>query len=360
MKLLTIVGARPQFIKAATLSRELRKDPEIDERILHTGQHFDANMSDIFFSELGMDAPTYNLGIHATTHGAMTGRMMIEIEQVLMREKPDLALVFGDTDSTLAGALAAAKLHIPIAHVEAGLRSFNRAMPEEINRVVTDHVADLLFAPTPTAVQNLQAENRPESSIIHCGDIMFDAALHACAQVDEAAVLETSRIEPKGYTLATLHRAENTDDPDRLLTWLRALNQAAEERPLLLPLHPRTRNRIDALGKVAADFPKIRFMDPVGYTTMAVLTKNAALVVTDSGGLQKEAYFHKVPGLILRNETEWVELVESGWSQLVECNKDCLLEALKSVEPVAPWNSNLFGDGQTAQRVAGVVGSFLS
>lgn len=351
MKLLTIVGARPQFIKAATLSRALREHPKIEERILHTGQHFDANMSDIFFTELEMDAPAYNLGIHAPSHGAMTGRMLIEIEQVLLQEKPDLVVVYGDTDSTLAGALAAAKLQIPIAHVEAGLRSFNRAMPEEINRVVTDHLSDLLFAPTPTAVQNLRAENRPEAGIFHCGDIMFDAALYACEQVDEPALLETYGLHSKAYTLATLHRAENTDHADRLLTWLAAFNEAGSGRPIILPLHPRTKKRMAEFDTSPSAFPNIRFLDPVGYTTMAVLTKHAALVVTDSGGLQKEAYFHKVPGLILRNETEWVELIETGWSRLVDCRADGLRAAMETFVPTTPWQGDIFGDGHCAERI---------
>jgi len=360
MKLITIVGARPQFIKAATLSRELRQHPGIEERLLHTGQHFDANMSDIFFAELEMAPPAYNLGIHAASHGEMTGRMLIGIEGVLLNEKPDIVLVYGDTDSTLAGALAAAKLHIPIAHVEAGLRSFNRAMPEEINRVVTDHLASLLFAPTPTAVKNLRDENRPEQGIIHCGDIMFDAALHACEQMDEGSLLEAYGLRSKSYALATLHRAENTDHPDRLLNWLHAFDEAAADRPLLLPLHPRTRKRMEALGKSPADFPHIRFLDPIGYTAMAVLTKHAALVMTDSGGLQKEAYFHKVPGLILRNETEWVELIETGWSRLVECDVQGLAGALQDFTPSQPWRADIFGDGETGAKIAASLPQFLS
>jgi len=360
MKIITIVGARPQFIKAATLSRELRQHPDIEELLLHTGQHFDANMSDIFFAELGMEPPAYNLGIHASSHGEMTGRMLMGIEEVLLNEKPDMVLVYGDTDSTLAGALAAAKLHIPIAHVEAGLRSFNRSMPEEINRVVTDHLSSLLFAPTPTAVQNLRDENRPERAIIHCGDILLDAALHACEQVDEAALLDSYGLDSKAYTLATLHRAENTDKPEHLLTWLHALDEAAAARAVVLPLHPRTRHRMSALGKSPADYPHIRFLDPIGYTAMAVLTKQAALVMTDSGGLQKEAYFHKIPGLILRNETEWVELIETGWSRLVECDVQGLAGALQDFTPSQPWRADIFGDGETGAKIAASLPQFLS
>ena len=352
MKIATIVGARPQFIKAAMLSRELKQVANLQEVIIHTGQHYDANMSDVFFTELGLQTPAYNLGIHKATHGAMTGEMLIEIEKVLLVEQPDLVVVYGDTDSTLAGALAAAKLHIPVAHIEAGLRSFNRAMPEEINRVVTDHVSDLLFAPTPTAIKNLQDENCPESAILLSGDIMFDAAIQACSQVDESALLETYGIEPKAYTLVTLHRAENTDTNQRLLTWLEALNEAGKKEPLILPLHPRTKQRMSDLRKSIADFSNIRFIDPVGYETMAILTKNARLVATDSGGLQKEAYFHRVPSLILRKETEWVELIDTKWSQLIDCDREVFLQAFDNFNAPTTWQEDLFGNGQTASFIA--------
>ena len=356
MKIITIVGARPQFIKAAMLSAQLSKHEHVQEVILHTGQHYDANMSDIFFSELGLPPPSYNLGIHNSTHGSMTGSMLIEIEKILLLEKPSLVVVYGDTDSTLAGALAAAKLQIPIAHIEAGLRSFNRAMPEEINRVVTDHVSDLLFAPTPTAVKHLKSENRPIDAIHHCGDIMFDAALQACERINEASLLQQFGLSTGTYTLATLHRAENTDKPQRLLTWLEALNTIAAHEQIVLPLHPRTRQRITENAKTIADYPNIRFIEPIGYGTMAALTKNAQLVVTDSGGLQKEAYFHKTPCLILREETEWVELTENGWSRLIACNPVDLLDAHAThAAPTALDDHLPFGNGTAAQSICEVI-----
>lgn len=362
MKILTIVGARPQFIKAAMLSAQLSKHDFLQEVILHTGQHYDANMSDIFFEELGLPAPRYNLGIHKSTHGSMTGCMLVEIEKVLLHEKPNLVVVYGDTDSTLAGALAAAKLQIPIAHIEAGLRSFNRAMPEEINRVVTDHVSDLLFAPTPTAVKNLQNENLPEQSIILTGDIMFDAALHACKSTNEAEILKQYKVKSKKYILTTLHRAENTNTPDRLLTWLDALDCASREQKqtLLLPLHPRTKQRLLDFGKKTENYPSIQFMEPIGYKTMTTLIKHARLIVTDSGGLQKEAYFHKVPGLILRKQTEWVELLETGWSHLVDCKKSSILAALKNIPKATAWQQEVFGNGKAANQIAEAIITSIS
>lgn len=359
MKIFSIVGARPQFIKAAMLSKHFSDQENVREVVLHTGQHYDANMSDIFFQELEMPTPTYNLGIHQPTHGAMTGEMLIEIEKALIKESPDIVVVYGDTDSTLAGALAASKLHIPVAHVEAGLRSFNRKMPEEINRVVTDHVSELLFAPTPTAVANLTAENRPKSSIMHSGDIMFDAALQAYTSVDPSEVLKSYNIAPKAYTLVTLHRAENTDDRNRLPIWMDALEEAARDIPVIFPLHPRTKQRIVDHQMKLSDYPSIHFIDPVGYATMAVLTKNARLVATDSGGLQKEAYFHQVPGLILRNETEWVELVDCKWSALVDCSKEMLLRSFRDFGRPEKWDPELFGTGKTAQLIAQTIINYL-
>ena len=352
MKIITVVGARPQFIKAAMLSRQFAKHAQVEETILHTGQHYDANMSDIFFTELGLSTPKYNLGIHNSTHGAMTGAMLTEIEKVLLAEKPDMVVLYGDTDSTLAGALAASKLHIPVAHIEAGLRSFNRTMPEEINRVVTDHVAELLFAPTQTAVDNLLKENRPGVSITLSGDIMYDAALNACKHVDENQILESFELCSKTYTLATLHRAENTDCPERLLTWLRALNTAGEQRPLILPLHPRTKQRIIDAEKSLSDFPNIRCIEPVSYASVAVLTKHAQLIASDSGGLQKEAYFHRTPCLILRNETEWIELIDNGWSRLVSCDEAEFSTAFAThVAPTKKESSQPFGNGTAAEQI---------
>lgn len=360
MKIITTVGARPQFIKAAMLSSELAKHDNVQEIILHTGQHFDANMSDIFFAELGIPTPKYNLGIHKSTHGAMTGSMLIEIEEVLRSEMPNLVIVYGDTDSTLAGALAAAQLQIPVAHIEAGLRSFNRAMPEELNRVLVDHISSLLFAPTLTAADNLRAENRPNSSIHLSGDIMYDAALKVSSREVDQRVLPAYGLKEKAYVLATLHRAENTDDHSRLLTWMTALDEVAAIETVLLPLHPRTRQRIADNGKTLESFSNIQFIDPIGYETMAALTKNARLVATDSGGLQKEAYFHKTPCLILRNETEWGELTENGWSLLVDCDRECFRRASAThAAPVLTEDSQPFGNGTAAIRICELIIDFL-
>lgn len=312
MKIITIIGARPQFIKAAMCSRVFAEHG-ITELIVHTGQHFDANMSEVFFDELSIPKPAYNLGIGGGSHGQNTGRMIEAIEQVLVSVKPDWVLVYGDTDSTLAGTLAAVKLHIRVAHVEAGLRSFNRKMPEEINRILTDHAADLLFAPTQTAVHHLASEGIVDDRVNLVGDIMFDAALHFGNLADsKSKVLAALRLQPRSYTLATIHRAENTDDPIRLDAILRGFEEFAHN--IILPLHPRTRYRINEFGlKLSSN---VKVIDPVGYIDMVMLEKNAALIATDSGGVQKEAYFHSVPCVTLRDETEWVELVETGWNHL--------------------------------------------
>ena len=311
-RILTVVGARPQFIKAAPVSAALAA-AGIRECLVHTGQHFDALMSDVFFDELGIPKPAHNLEISSLGHGAMTGRMLEALERVMLAEKPAMALVYGDTNSTVAGALAAAKLHIPVAHVEAGLRSFNRRMPEEINRVVADHVSDLLLCPTSTAIANLAAEGITRG--VHAvGDVMYDTTL---AAVDRARgrsrILESLGLTPGSYAVATIHRAENTDDPARFARVLAWLEAAAATRPIVMPLHPRTAKLLDASGRRLAG---IRRIDPIGYLDMAWLTHHAAAVLTDSGGLQKEAYFHGVPCVTLRDETEWVETVEAGWNRL--------------------------------------------
>lgn len=313
---LTIVGARPQFIKAAVVSRALRAQPGVREVLVHTGQHYDDNMSRVFFEELEIPEPDYHLGIGGGTHGQNTGRMLEALEEVLLQERPDWVLVYGDTDSTLAGALAAAKLHIPVAHVEAGLRSFNRRMPEEINRVLTDHVSDLLFAPTEVAVRNLLREGIPSEKIHLVGDVMYDAALYYGEKAErESQVLRRLGLVPKGYVLATLHRAENTDDPERLRVVLQALAQVNKEVPVVLPVHPRTRKRAEAFG-LDHLLGEVLAIEPVGYLDMVMLEKNARVIATDSGGVQKEAFFHRVPCVTLREETEWVELVELGWNRL--------------------------------------------
>ncbi|MFW6271762.1 MAG: non-hydrolyzing UDP-N-acetylglucosamine 2-epimerase, partial [Desulfosalsimonas sp.] len=302
IKIATIIGARPQFIKAATVSRAINARNStapspaagIQEVIIHTGQHFDANMSEVFFRELEIPKPDYNLGVGGGSHGKNTGRMIEKIESVLIDEKPDWVLVYGDTDSTLAGALAAAKLHIPVAHVEAGLRSYNRIMPEEINRILADQLSTILFCPTDTAVQNLTNEGFPHKlakerwqQVYNVGDVMYDAALFYAARAEEKSrVMKDLGLAPKSFVLATIHRAENTDTPERLQKIMAALNRIAAEMPVILPLHPRTKQKL-----VTANFSAVTFIDPLGYLDMVMLEKNARVIITDSGGVQKEAYF---------------------------------------------------------------------
>lgn len=311
--IVTIVGARPQFIKAATISRQLAREAALDEIMVHTGQHFDDNMSQVFFDELDIPAPAYNLDISGGGHGRMTGHMLEAIEQVLQDTTPACVLVYGDTNSTLAGALAAAKLHIPVAHVEAGLRSFNKRMPEEINRVLTDHVSDLLFCPTQVSVDNLAAEGISRG-VHFVGDVMYDATLFAKERAAaRSAIIEEFALTPGAFTLCTVHRAENTDDPDRLQAVCDFIEARARERPVVFPVHPRTAQALDEAGRTLQN---VRTVAPLGYLDMHRLLSEAALVLTDSGGLQKEAYFHRVPCVTLRDETEWVETVEAGWNRL--------------------------------------------
>lgn len=356
-KILTVVGARPQFIKAAVVSRELRRRDGVREILLHTGQHFDANMSDVFFRELDIPEPDYQLDIHGGGHGAMTGRMLAGIEDVLVRERPDMVLVYGDTNSTLAGALASVKMKIPVAHVEAGLRSFNRAMPEEINRVLTDHAADILFTPTSVATRHLLNEGIAQENIHQVGDVMFDAAIfYARKARQESDALDRLRLSRHGYILATLHRAENTDDPARLAAILNNLNVAAGMLPVILPLHPRTRQAIGKLEGFSLD-PAVHIIDPVGYLDMVMLEENARVIVTDSGGVQKEAYFHRVPCITVRDETEWTELVECGWNSIVGADagkfSHALAVALSGNSP--EWQPDLYGSGQSAVRIADIL-----
>lgn len=315
---LTIVGARPQFVKAAVVSRVLRSRPGVTEVLVHTGQHYDHGMSDVFFQELAIPKPDINLGVGSDSQGVQTARMLEGLEQLMIEGRPDWVLVYGDTNSTLAGALAASKLHIPVAHVEAGLRSFNRIMPEEINRVVTDHLSSLLFAPTDAAVANLSREGIAGRRVLKVGDVMYDAALFYSqhAAMGELSMLVLGN-EPKAYVLATIHRAENTDDPERLAAVFGGLARLAAEVPVVVPLHPRTRKALSALGKETIAAQALSLIEPVGYLDMVLLEKNARLIVTDSGGVQKEAFFHGVPCVTLRGETEWVELVRSGWNELV-------------------------------------------
>lgn len=313
IKILTVVGARPQFIKAAAVSRAIRETDGLAEVMIHTGQHFDANMSDLFFEELAIPKPKYHLGINGGGHGDMTGRMLMAIEPILLAEKPEWVVVYGDTNSTLAGSLAAAKLHIPVAHVEAGLRSFNRRMPEELNRIVTDHLSTLHLCPTATAIANLAAEGVAKG-VHHVGDVMYDATVFALEKAEIGSTILTElQLQPKQYALATVHRAENTDDPKRLREVVQFLLEQSRGRTVVLPLHPRTRG---AAARLGVSLEGLRVIDPVGYLDMAKLLHHATEVYTDSGGLQKEAYFHRVPCVTLRDETEWTETVTNGWNRL--------------------------------------------
>lgn len=351
MKIVTIVGARPQFIKAAVVSRKLREREGIQEIIVHTGQHFDANMSDVFFDELDIPEPNFHLGIGGGTHGQNTGRMIEALEKVLMQEQPDWVLVYGDTDSTLAGALAAVKLHIPLAHVEAGLRSFNRAMPEEINRVLTDHVSSKLFAPTETAIKNLALEGISGEMVQNVGDVMYDAALYYGDKAEQnSSILDQLGLADKGYVLATLHRQENVDDRTRLANILQGF--AASNKTIVMSLHPRTRKRLQEFGLILPATMKV--IDPVGYLDMVKLEKHAALIATDSGGVQKEAYFHGVPCITLRDETEWVELVEAGANRLVAANPEAITAALRAAGTPDKWPP-LYGAGDAGKLIAKMI-----
>ena len=312
MRVMTVVGARPQFIKAATVSRQFRRRGDVREILVHTGQHFDSAMSEVFFHELDIPPPSHNLGIHGGGHGEMTGRMLMALEPLIQAERPDWVLVYGDTNSTLAGALAAAKLTIPVAHVEAGLRSFNRAMPEEINRLVTDQLSTLRFCPTAGAMDNLLREGMGDGSSL-VGDVMYDATLAAAEAAQRSTLLERLGLTPGGYSLATIHRAENTDRVEALAKVVRYLGDCADRQPVVLPLHPRTRLATQSAG---LSLDRLQIIEPVGYLDMHRLLSGAAEVLTDSGGVQKEAYFHRVPCVTLRSETEWVETIECGWNRL--------------------------------------------
>ena len=351
-KLLTIIGARPQFIKASVVSKAILETEGLTEVIVHTGQHFDANMSDIFFNQLGIPKPNYQLDIHGGNHGDMTGRMLIAIEQVLLKEKPDCVIVYGDTNSTLAGALAASKLQIPIAHVEAGLRSFNMQMPEEQNRILTDRLSSFLFCPTQAAIDNLKKEGYPfitangcQQYIENVGDVMQDSAM---LFAQRALAPKNFTIE-KEFVLATVHRAENTNSPERLKSILSALNQAAETAPVVLPLHPRTRQLI---ANLSVDVSRLNLMEPVGYLEMLWLLKRCELVVTDSGGVQKEAFFMGKACVTLREQTEWVELVEVGANELVGADTDIILSAIKrNSGRFVSDEQKLYGGGEASYKL---------
>lgn len=353
MKLVTVLGARPQFIKASVVSNALRLGGGLQEVLVHTGQHFDANMSQVFFDELGMSAPAHHLGIHGGGHGEMTGRMLAEVERVLLAERPHAVLVYGDTNSTLAGALAAVKLQIPVAHVEAGLRSFNWAMPEEVNRVLTDRVSRWLFTPTAAAQANLAREGMPAAQVIPVGDVMYDVSLHHGSRVDHSGrELARLGLAPGGYLLATVHRAENTDDARRLKVIVEALCTVSRQLPVVWPVHPRTRDALRAAGHLVAPVPGLHLIEPLGYLDMVQLEKHAAVIATDSGGVQKEAFFYRVPCVTLRDETEWVELVEAGWNRLAPPDvAETVVAALQHARGSTGAAVEPYGAGDAAARI---------
>ena len=358
MNIITIVGARPQFIKAAALSTVLRRSTDVQERLLHTGQHFDENMSSVFFRELGIPAPHWNLGVSGGLHGAMTGAQLAGIEEVLASEKPDAVLLYGDTNSTLAGALAAAKLHIPVAHVEAGLRSFNRRMPEEVNRVLTDHVSHWLFAPTETAVANLQREGIAGPQVHQVGDVMYDAALHfsAVARARSERPSALTALSGRPFVLATIHRAENTDEQKRLYTILEGLIALSSEIDVVWPCHPRTRGVLSRLRVDVNAAAGLHCVEPLGYLDMIEIEQSAQMVVTDSGGVQKEAFFFGKPCVTLRDETEWVELVESGWNRLAPpMSSDSLLGAFRAALGTTGAPIQPYGEGAAADLIARIL-----
>jgi UDP-GlcNAc3NAcA epimerase len=352
MKICTIVGARPQFIKAAVVSRVINDCKDVTEILVHTGQHFDENMSDVFFKELDIKNPDFNLKVGGGTHGQNTGRMLESVEKVLMQEKPDCVLVYGDTDSTLAGALAAVKLHIPIAHVEAGLRSFNRTMPEEINRVLTDHASDLLFTPTSTALDNLKNEGISEQKIYQVGDVMYDATLYYKFRAKRPRFIDSI---VDSYVLCTIHRAENTNDLRRLSNIVKALNEIAVSKVIVLPVHPRTAQILNSSFEIKLH-SNILIIDPVGFLEMHWLLQHCSIVMTDSGGVQKEAYFHCKPCVTLRDETEWVELVNSGVNIISPpMNGSILTDFEKACSLTIDKNLELYGDGATGKKIIDII-----
>jgi len=344
LRILTVVGARPQFVKAAAMSRAIAAVDGISEILVHTGQHFDLNMSQIFFEEFGLARPFVNLGIHGGSHGEMTGRMLAALERLMSETRPDLVLVPGDTTSTLAGALAAAKLHVPVAHLEAGLRSYNRRMPEEINRVLTDHISAMLLCPTATAVGNLSLEGIVRG-VHDIGDVMYDATLFAAAAAHRSRVLDRLAIVDQSYSVATVHRAESTEDRETLSEIVAFLREQARDCIVVLPIHPRLRQRIKEWN---LDLAGIVTCDPVGYLDMHRLLQSAVAVFTDSGGLQKEAYFHRVPCVTLRSETEWVETIEAGWNKLWKGQDYTLRREIDA-----------FGDGHAAAKAVTLIVDYL-
>lgn len=352
MKIVSIIGARPQFIKCAPVSRALRKEHK--EILVHTGQHYDENMSGIFFEELSIPKPDYHLGIGSGSHGAQTGSMIAAIEEVLLQEEPDMVLVYGDTNSTLAGALAAAKLHIPVAHVEAGLRSFDRSMPEEINRVLTDHASDLLFVPTENGVANLAREGI-QKGVYRVGDVMVDALLFNKELAGRSDILDRLNLKSGAYYLATVHRASNTDEEQNLRSIIAAF--AALDRRVIFPAHPRTLKYLEKYGIAAG--ANMRVIEPLPYLDMLQLLSQAAIVLTDSGGVQKEAYILKVPCITLRENTEWVETVDDGWNMLAGADTDRIITAVRQMtgdgRNLQKGHSAHYGDGNAADEIRRII-----
>ncbi|MFA3688349.1 UDP-N-acetylglucosamine 2-epimerase (non-hydrolyzing) [Acinetobacter baumannii] len=349
MKILTVLGARPQFIKAAAFSRAIQRSSTIEEVIVHTGQHYDQNMSDVFFEEMDIPKPKYMLQTGGKTHGVMTGQQLEKIEEILIIEKPDIVLVYGDTNSTLAGALAAVKLHIPIAHVESGLRSFNRQMPEEINRILTDQISDYLFVPSLGAKENLLREGINENKIFVVGDIMYDVALYYKEKMVKPSWFDALNLTK--FILCTIHRAENTDDITKLSNILKGLELS--QKDIVLPLHPRTVGKIKQYGLMIPS--NIRVVNPIGYLEMVWLEVHSELIVTDSGGVQKEAYFHNKLCVTLREETEWVELVSNGYNVLVGSKSDLIRSSLVSESSSKISIKDIYGNGNTAENIVKVL-----
>ena len=356
MKIISIVGARPQFIKLAPLSKELRR--QHTEVIVHTGQHFDKEMSDSFFTDLNIPEPDYNLGVNSNLHGEQTGKMLIALEKVILKEKPALIIVFGDTNSTLAGALAGSKLHVPVVHVEAGLRSFNKQMPEEINRIVADHTSDYLFAPTQTAMKNLNEENLGSKSYL-TGDIMVDALFSAVQRTKDSQILEKYELKSDDYYLLTLHRPYNVDDPEKLLNILTVLSELSKK--VIFPVHPRTKNILENPAYVplnnigtSAGRQSIKLIKPVGYLDFIKLQSHAYKIITDSGGIQKEAYILRKPCITLRPETEWVETVDAGWNLLLNpVAENNIAGKIESFEPPDRYEP-IFGE-DVAERMVEII-----